>query len=210
MFTGLVEEIGIVKNKISIGGGIKFEFSAKTILDNLRIGDSINVNGVCQTVIDFSTNSFMVESIEETLKKTTFSSITIGSKVNLERSMQANSRFGGHFVLGHIDSVGKIQEINKLSTSYKIKVSFDEKFNNYLIPVGSIAVDGVSLTLADVQKNNFSVAIIPHTWANTIFAVKKVGDLVNLEFDVIGKYVAKSLGKSDSILSEKWLKEAGY
>jgi riboflavin synthase len=210
MFTGLVEEIGIVKEKVSIGGGIRFTFSAKNILEDIHIGDSINVNGVCQTVIDFGVNLFVVESVEETLKKTSFNNLGVGFKVNLERSMKANSRFGGHFVLGHVDSVGKILEITKLSSSYKVKVSFDENFSNYLIPVGSIAIDGVSLTLVDVQKNNFSVAIIPHTWVNTIFASKRVGDSVNLEFDVIGKYVAKSLGKTDLVFSEKWLKEAGY
>jgi riboflavin synthase len=210
MFTGLVEEIGIVKEKTSIGGGIRFKFSAKTILEDIHTGDSINVDGVCQTVIDYGVNYFSVESVEETLKKTTLSSLAINSKVNLERSMKASSRFGGHFVLGHVDSVGKIQEITKLSTSYKIKVSFDEKYSNYLISVGSISIDGVSLTLAEVNRNSFSVAIIPHTWTNTIFAFKRVGDFVNLEFDVIGKYVAKSLGKSDLHLSENWLKEAGY
>lgn len=210
MFTGLIEEIGVVKEKRSTGKGFRFHFSADKILSELKTGDSINVNGVCQTVVEFNNSYFCVDTVEETVKKTNFGSLKIGDVVNLERAMSANGRFGGHFVLGHVDAIGKILSINKTSIGYELTVKFDSKYSNYLIPVGSVAVDGISLTLADVNHSDFKIAVIPHTWENTILKSKKNGDTVNLEFDIIGKYVLKSLGKNSGIISEDWLSKLGY
>lgn len=195
MFTGLIEEIGIIKNKISLGGGIKLIINASKVMDNLNIGDSINISGACQTVIEKNKNSFSVEAVEETLKKTNFSKLRIGDRVNLERSMKAENMFGGHFVLGHIDTVGKIREIKKLTTSYLINIQFPKEFSKYLINVGSVAVEGISLTIAELKNDFFTVSIIPHTMKETNLSFKKTGDEVNLEFDVLGKYVEKILSQ---------------
>jgi riboflavin synthase len=211
MFTGLIEETGIVKSKIPQGKGLRFVFGASKVFEDLQIGSSININGACQTVVEIKRKTFSVDTIEETLKKTTFGELKIGDKVNLERPLRADSRLGGHFVLGHVDTTGKILEIKKLSASYEIKISFPVSFSNYLIPVGSIAVDGISLTLAEVKKDNFMVAIIPHTWTETVISAKKAGDIVNLEFDVLGKYIAKMMGKdSGSKITAEWLKKNGF
>jgi riboflavin synthase len=195
MFTGLIEEIGIIKNKISLGGGIKLIINASKVMDNLNIGDSINISGACQTVIEKNKNSFSVEAVEETLKKTNFSKLRIGDRVNLERSMKAENMFGGHFVLGHIDTVGKIREIKKLTTSYLINIQFPKEFSKYLINVGSVVVEGISLTIAELKNDFFTVSIIPHTMKETNLSFKKTGDEVNLEFDVLGKYVEKILSQ---------------
>lgn len=195
MFTGLIEETGLIKNKISLGGGIKLIINASKVMDNLSIGDSINISGACQTVIEKNKNSFSVEAVEETLKKTNFSKLRIGDRVNLERSMKAENMFGGHFVLGHIDTVGKIREIKKLTTSYLINIQFPKEFSKYLINVGSVAVEGISLTIAELKNDFFTVSIIPHTMKETNLSFKKTGDEVNLEFDVLGKYVEKILSQ---------------
>ncbi len=195
MFNGLIEEIGIIKNKISLGGGITFIISASKVLNNLSIGDSININGACQTVVEKNKNYFSVETVEATLKKTNFNQLRIGDKVNIERSLKVENMFGGHFVLGHIDSVGKIKEIKKLTTSYLIKIQYPKEFSKYLINVGSIAIEGISLTIAEIKNDSFTVSIIPHTWKETNLSLKKIGDKVNLEFDVLGKYVEKILSQ---------------
>ncbi len=191
MFTGIVEETGILKNKIPEGNGYQLIVSAQKVVEDLSIGASISVNGACLTVVKKGKNSFYVDTIEETLKKTNLGELKIGSKVNLERSLKIDARLGGHFVLGHVDTVGKIVEVKELSNSHFITISFPEKFKKYLIYVGSIAIDGVSMTVAELNKNTFSVGVIPHTWEETIFSTKGAGDSVNLEFDVLGKYVEK-------------------
>jgi riboflavin synthase len=198
MFTGLVEEKGTLKIKIPTGDGYQFTFEADKIMSDLEIGSSIAVNGCCLTVVKIEGNTFSVDTIEETLIKTNLGLLKEETKVNLERPLAANARLGGHFVLGHIDTVGKIEEIKMLSNSHWIIISYPEKFKNYLIYVGSIAIDGVSMTVAELTNNRFSVGVIPHTWKETIFADKKIGDTVNLEFDVLGKYVARIMEGKDS------------
>ena len=193
MFTGLVEETGIIKKITQSGKGLSLSVQAKKVFDDLKIGDSININGACQTVVSINNFTFTVDTIEETLKKTNLGKLKVNDIVNLERSLRADSRLGGHFVLGHIDTTGTITEIKKLTNSHSIKVSFPEEFGKYLIRVGSVAIDGISLTVAEVDKNSFSVAIIPHTWVETSFAIKKTGDSVNLEFDILGKYVQRMM-----------------
>lgn len=191
MFTGLVEEKGTLKEKIPTGDGFQFTIEANEVISDLKIGSSIAVNGCCLTVVKINNNTFSVDTIEETLNKTNLGVLKQEMKVNLERPLAVNERLGGHFVLGHIDTIGKVEEIKELSNSHWMTISFPDKFKNYLIYVGSVAIDGVSMTIAELKENTFSVGIIPHTWEETIFAYKKVGDTVNLEFDVLGKYVER-------------------
>jgi len=191
MFTGLVEEKGTLKEKIPTGDGFKFVIEAKEIMQDLQIGSSIAVNGCCLTVVKIDGSNFAVDTIEETLNKTNLGVLKQGMSVNLERPLAADARLGGHFVLGHIDTTGKVEDIKELSNSHWLTISFSEAFKQYLIYVGSVAIDGVSMTVAELKDNSFSVGIIPHTWKETIFADKKVGDTVNLEFDVLGKYVER-------------------
>ncbi|GIV45891.1 MAG: riboflavin synthase subunit alpha [Ignavibacterium sp.] len=198
MFTGLVEEKGILKEKIPTGDGFQFEIQAEKVLDDLTIGSSIAVNGCCLTVVKRTEKTFSVDTIEETLNKTNLGVLKQGEKVNLERPLKADARLGGHFVLGHIDTTGRIEEIKELSNSHWMTISFPERFKQYLIYVGSVAIDGVSMTVAELKDNKFSVGIIPHTWKETIFSDKKVGDTVNLEFDVLGKYVERIMNNKIS------------
>lgn len=191
MFTGLVEEKGILKEKIPTGDGFQFVIEAKIVMKDLQIGSSVAVNGCCLTVVKIDGNTFAVDTIEETLNKTNLGVLKQGMKVNLERPLAAEARLGGHFVLGHIDTTGKVEEVKELSNSHWLTISFPEQFKQYLIYVGSVAIDGVSMTVAELKDKSFSVGIIPHTWKETIFADKKVGDTVNLEFDVLGKYVER-------------------
>ena len=191
MFTGLVEEKGILKEKFPTGDGFQFVIEAKIVMNDLRIGSSVAVNGCCLTVVKIDGNTFAVDTIEETLNKTNLGVLKQGMNVNLERPLAAEARLGGHFVLGHIDTTGKVEDVKELSNSHWLTISFPEKFKQYLIYVGSVAIDGVSMTVAELKDKSFSVGIIPHTWKETIFADKKIGDTVNLEFDVLGKYVER-------------------
>ena len=199
MFTGLVEEKGKLINKIKTGDGFKLVFTAKIVFDDLSIGSSISVNGVCLTVIELNKDSFAVDTIEETLKKTNLGKLNVNDFVNLERPIKADARMGGHFVLGHVDTTGVVESVNQLSNSHFLTISFPDNFKQYLIYVGSVAIDGVSMTVAEIFNNTFSVGIIPHTWSETVFASRKPGDTVNLEFDVLGKYVEKIMeGKAEN------------
>jgi riboflavin synthase len=191
MFTGLVEEKGLLKSKLPTGAGFQFLIEANKVIHGLEIGNSIAVNGCCLTVVKIEDNTFSVDLIEETLNKTNLGLLKPGMKINLERPLLADERLGGHFVLGHIDTVGKIELIKELSNSHWITISYPDNFKQYLIYVGSVAIDGVSMTVAELKDNKFSVGVIPHTWQETIFADKNVGDTVNLEFDVLGKYVER-------------------
>lgn len=189
MFTGIIEEIGVIKQIIPIGAGRRFTIEASNILDDLKIDDSVSINGACQTVVKLSSNSFDVEAVEETIRKSTLGDLTVGQKVHLERAMSLKSRFGGHIVQGHIDCVGYVVSIVPESAGKLIWISFPEQFRKYIVPVGSIAVDGVSLTIAKIEASKFMVSVIPHTWEKTLFKNLKSGTKVNLEFDILGKYV---------------------
>jgi len=191
MFTGLIEEVGILKSKKPKGLGVKLYFEAEKILEGIKIGDSISVNGVCLTTVDFDSKGFSVEAIEETLKKSDLGDLKIDDYVNLERPLKADARLGGHFVLGHVDTTGEVEKIEELTNSHFITISYPREYSKYLIPVGSVAIDGISMTVAELKDNSFSVGVIPHTWEETIFSKKKIGDKVNLEFDVLGKYIIK-------------------
>ncbi len=199
MFTGLVEETGKLVEKIAVGNGYRLKFEAKVVMDDLEIGSSVAVNGCCLTVVELNENIFAVDTIEETLLKTNLGKLNIGNRVNLERPLKAEARLGGHFVLGHVDTTGIVEEVNELSHSHFVTISFPDDFKKYLIYVGSVAIDGVSMTVARLNNNKFSVGIIPHTWQETVFSDKKPGDTVNLEFDVLGKYVERIMeGKADN------------
>jgi riboflavin synthase len=211
MFTGLIEEIGKVIFIKQFGGGLRISFSASIVLKDLQIGDSININGVCLTVVGFTNDTFEVESVEETLKKTNLGRLKLNNIVNLERSLTLNKKLGGHFVLGHVDTTGKITGIKKLASSYVVTVSYPKEFSGYLVNVGSIALDGISLTIAGFDENHFNVSVIPHTLKSTNLAARKKGDEVNLEFDILGKYVARLIGKDKKEkITEEWLRDLGY
>jgi riboflavin synthase len=198
MFTGLIEEIGHIRSINRLGNSIKFEIESKKILNDLKIDDSVAINGVCLTVTDLKQNSFIADAVDETLRKTTFSRYKINQSVNLERALMLSSRLGGHIVLGHIDTIGKILEIQNESLGILFKVSFPAEFNKFVVKVGSICIDGVSLTISDLFNNSFRTSVIPHTFNNTIFREYKIGTVVNLEFDILGKYIEKlTTGKSD-------------
>jgi len=199
MFTGLVEETGKLVQKLKTGEGYQLTFSCVKVMDDLEIGSSISVNGTCLTVVKKDADTFSVDVIEETLKKTSLGVLKNDDKVNLERPLKADARLGGHFVLGHVDTTGEIVDIKELSNSHFIKISYPKEFKSYLIYVGSVAIDGVSMTVAELENDNFSIGVIPHTWEETIFSEKKPGDKVNLEFDVLGKYVETIMqGKADN------------
>lgn len=201
MFTGLVEETGRLEKKIKTGEGFQLVVSAKKVMDDLNIGSSISVNGCCLTVVKKDNGTFSVDTIEETLKKTNLGDLETGDRVNLERPLKADARLGGHFVLGHVDTTGTVKEVTELSNSHFMKINFPADFKKYLIYVGSVSIDGVSMTIAELGEDWFGVGIIPFTWQETIFSDKKVGDRVNLEFDVLGKYVERIMeGKQDTLL----------
>ncbi len=191
MFTGLIEEIGTIHLAESRGTSKRLVVNAKSVMSDLKIDDSISINGACQTVIARTETKFSVDSIDETLRKTTLGRLVRNSRVNLERAVRADSRLGGHIVQGHVDCTGKIRDITEIQGSRRMWVEFPAEFSNYVVPVGSICLDGVSLTVARAERNCIMVALIPHTLSVTTLSERKTGDLLNIEFDVIGKYVEK-------------------
>jgi riboflavin synthase len=207
MFTGLIEEIGTIKRIERNSGSCKISVQAKKILEDLKIDDSVAINGVCQTVIAVQNDVFTVTAVEETLSKTTLSALKNGSLVNLERALRPIDRMGGHIVQGHVDCVGVITNIQHLATAVLIWVTYPKEFSKYVVRTGSICIDGVSLTTAKVENNRFMVSIIPHTWETTTLKLNRVGDKVNLEFDIIGKYIEKLINiqnesKSKGVLDD--------
>lgn len=196
MFTGIVEETGTIQSVRNSGKGKVLTVRAtKKFLSDIRIDDSISVSGTCLTVVRRTPLFFTVEAVEETLKKTTTGSLRAGNAVNLEKAMKMSDRLGGHLVLGHVDTTGTIIRITPQTLSWMFEVEFPPEHMKYVIPVGSIAIDGISLTVAERRSSSVVVAIIPHTMEKTIFGVKKKGDRVNLEFDLIGKYIEQFLRK---------------
>lgn len=193
MFTGIIEEMGIVK---SIKSKV-ITIEANKIFDDLKLGDSVAVNGTCLTVSSFegktSPKIFNADITSETLSRTNLGNLKSGFKVNLERALTLNGRLGGHIVSGHIDGVGIIKNISKNAEDIELTIEVSPNLMKYIIEKGSVAIDGISLTVAKVHKNYFSIAIIPHTLKETILYYKKAGDKVNIENDIIGKYVEKLL-----------------
>ena len=193
MFTGLVEEEGRIERIDKRRGSLIFTIRAKKSVRHLKIDESVAINGTCLTVIGSTSTTFRVQAVEETLRKTNLGALNVGDHVNLERPLLPNERLGGHFVLGHIDGLGTVTRVQARKSSWIFWIRVPRRFARYLIPVGSIAVDGVSLTVASLKGNEFAVSIIPHTMEVTTFKSLKVGNRVNLEFDVLGKYVERLL-----------------
>ena len=191
MFTGIIEEIGTVRRIEHGAKGARLTIQAKTVLEDTRIGDSIATNGVCLTVVSMTGDSFSADVMAESLRRSSLGTLQGGSPVNLERAMAANGRFGGHIVSGHIEGTGTIASQKREDNAVWVKVKTPAPLLRYIVEKGSIAIDGVSLTVAAVTETDFSVSIIPHTGAQTILLGKKPGEPVNLECDVIGKYVEK-------------------
>lgn len=191
MFTGIIEEIGIIKNVKKNNKSSIITIQGKKIFEDINIGDSISVNGVCLTVTKFSNEIFTADVMNETLSRSSLDSLQNGSYVNLERAMSASGRFGGHIVSGHIDGTGKIIKIKRDDNAIWYTVTVENNLIKYIVEKGSIAIDGISLTVVNVNENSFSVSIIPHTSQETILSHRLVGDIVNIENDIIGKYVEK-------------------
>ncbi|MGB9591240.1 MAG: riboflavin synthase [Candidatus Kryptoniota bacterium] len=190
MFTGIIEEVGMISMVRGSGSRSRtFTITAGRVLESMEIGDSVSVNGVCLTVVNLQKKAFSVEAVEETIKKTTLGNLISGDRVNLERAMKADGRFGGHIVQGHVDCVGNVLSIKRLKMSSIFEIQIPGEMNRYVVSTGSIAIDGVSLTVAEKLKNALRVSIIPHTIENTNFRYLKAGSRVNIEVDILAKYV---------------------
>ena len=195
MFTGLIEEIGQIKTLENISGGIRFSIAAQSVLSDLQVGDSISVDGVCLTAVSVSKEEFIVEAVGETLEKTTLSGYHPGSWVNLERPLTANGRLGGHFVQGHVNATGVITQWFPRGDNYFLEVEVPTHLMKYIILEGSIAIDGISLTVATLIDNRIGINIIPHTVQVTGLKYKEKGNRVNIEVDLIAKYIENLLPK---------------
>ena len=189
MFTGIIEEIGIVNKITDKPSGLEFNVSAKKIMDDLKMGDSISVNGVCLTVIKNTANSFCLDLVRETLDKSNLGDISKGDSVNLERALKANGRFGGHIIQGHVETLGVILDKRQQDDNVVLSVGLNPEWMRYCIPKGSIALDGISLTISKIEANMVDVSLIPYTLQNTTLGMKSKSDTLNIETDIIGKYV---------------------
>lgn len=194
MFTGIVEELGYVRRVLPGAQAGKIVIQASTVLEGTKIGDSIAVNGVCLTVVQMGADEFTADVMPETLRKSGLGQLKTGDPVDLERAMPADGRFGGHIVSGHIDGVGRIVEVRAEQNARIVTIQAPQEVLALVVEKGSIAIDGISLTVAGVTPTTFSVSIIPHTAEQTVLLKKRAGDMVNLENDIVGKYVQKLLG----------------
>lgn len=216
MFTGIIEEIGQVRHVVSSRTSGEISLQAGRVLEGTRPGDSIAVNGVCLTAAKILPDGFVADVMPETLRRTNLGMLSPGSSVNLERAMAADGRFGGHIVTGHIDGTGTIRAARREENTVWITVDAPRHILDLIVEKGSVAIDGVSLTVAELTEHNFSVSLIPHTGERTILLSKKAGDPVNLENDVIGKYIQKLITvsaparKPESRITEAFLQEHGF
>lgn len=213
MFTGIIEEAGRVESVENIAGGKRLRISAVKILTDLKINDSICVNGICLTVTKLDGSSFLCDAVGETLHKTTLADIIHKAEVNLERAMRLVDRLGGHLVLGHVNGIGRITRLTKLGENYLLEITVPKEIIKYIVDEGSITVDGISLTVAEIANNKITLSIIPHTWNHTNLRLRKIGDPVNLETDILAKYMESVLAGSSiqgNKLTENWLKDLGY
>lgn len=215
MFTGIIEELGTVKSLNMSGNSGSINIKAHKVLEKTQIGDSIAVNGICLTVTTLQPDGFTADVMAETVRRSSLGSAKAGDKVNLERAMSAEGRFGGHIVSGHIDGTGTIMEYRKEENAVWLTIGTSAEILELIVEKGSICIDGISLTVAAVSDSDFSVSIIPHTGEETTLLKKKPGDKVNLENDVVGKYVQKLLGlksqeKKESALTMDMLRDYGF
>ncbi len=214
IFTGIIEEKGTI-NRIDKGiQSSRIEIKARTVLEGTKIGDSIAINGVCLTVTSLGDHHFTADIMAETLAKTNLGQMNSGQPVNLERALRLSDRLGGHLVQGHVDGQGIIAEQKKMDIATILRIKAEQDLLAYIVKKGSIAIDGISLTVADLLADSFTVSLIPHTFANTTLGYKKPGDSVNLETDIIGRYVERLLGNNSqrekSGMSKGFLAENGF
>ena len=195
MFTGLVEEVGTIEQITSNLDGLRISINAEKVMEGLKVDDSVSCSGICLTVIDMNISSFTVQLVEETLNRTTAKNWKNDSAINLERALLPSSRMGGHFVQGHIDCISKITDIKMTDESAIFSFTLPGPYQKYIVEKGSICLDGISLTVASINNKEFSIAVIPHTIEVTNWKKSKVGDLVNLEVDIISKYVENLMDK---------------
>lgn len=205
MFTGIIEEIGKVKAIVRHANSIKLTIAVKKILEDMHVGDSICTNGVCLTVTTFDDGSYTADVMPETMNRTNFKDLRINDLVNCERAMPANGRFGGHIVSGHIDGTGVISKMSRDDKAIRIKIETKPEILNYIVEKGSITIDGISLTITEVSSWDFGVSIIEHTQDATTLTKKKVGETVNLENDIVGKYIEKFVGSFSAKKDENLL-----
>lgn len=215
MFTGIIEELGKIASLEKRTDGAKIKIAAKTVCEGTSEGDSIAVNGVCLTALEITPNSFTADVSGETLDKSTLGNLKTGSKVNLERAVTPATRLGGHIVQGHVDARGKFLGAKQEGDFWTVKIGFPPEIGQYLVYKGSVSVEGISLTIAELKDDHFEIAVIPKTWELTNLSSLKTGDAVNLEADVIAKYVerillyGKTVEKSEGVTMEK-LKKMGF
>lgn len=215
MFTGIIEEIGSVSKILSIHGGKRISITAHKIVTDLKIGDSVAVSGICLTVVVIQKESFVVEAVGETLIKTTIRNWGKGTKVNLERALQEKDRLGGHLVQGHINGLARMTQLIRRGDNWFLELMIPTDLERYLIPEGSIAVDGISLTPAVVKGRKAGLSIIPHTYQNTIISSYRTGQQVNIETDFLARYAeklfpAEKKGPFAATFSAEWFKNLGY
>ena len=215
MFTGIVEEMGVIRAIRKGSHSAVLEIQAKVVLEDIHIGDSIAVNGVCLTATSFTPATFTADVMHETLNRSSLANLRPGSRVNLERAMAANGRFGGHIVAGHVDGVGTVLRTQKDDNAIWYTIGASPEVMRYVVEKGSITIDGISLTVAKVEADSFAISAIPHTVAVTVLQDRKPGDIVNLETDIIGKYVEKLLApkeipKQPSGITRDFLSKYGF
>lgn len=217
MFTGIIEETGRLARISGSSQAARLGITCKKVLEHTKVGDSIAVNGICLTVVSLTERGFEADVMEETLKRSSLGALRPGDGVNLERAMAADGRFGGHIVSGHIDGTGQVERMEQRANAVWITIRADERLLRYIVEKGSVALDGVSLTVASVSEGRFQVSMIPHTVQETIWNRKKEGSLVNIECDIIGKYVERLLSPGqkeekpkESGITEAFLKKYGF
>lgn len=213
MFTGIIEELGTIRSVISVKGGVRIEVSAHTVTGGTVTGDSISVNGVCLTALDVKPDGFSADVSQETLDRSTLGSLAAGSRVNLERAVTPATRLGGHIVQGHVDGRGKFLLAVENGGFWTVKIGFPAEMARYFVYKGSVCVEGISLTIAKLDEASFDIAVIPKTWEVTNLATLSPGDEVNLEADVIAKYVERMMSLPEPVregVNMKTLKDAGF
>ena len=215
MFTGIIEEVGTIKGIKKGARSCILTIGGKKVLEGTKVGDSIALNGVCLTVTDLLSDCFLADVMHETLNRSALAGLGSGQHVNLERAMPANGRFGGHIVAGHVDGVGKVMDIRRDDTAVWYTIQAEAPVLRYIVEKGSVAVDGISLTVAQTGEDWFSFSAIPHTVEHTVLKERRKGSLVNLETDMIGKYVEKLLGggktqKPGNVITKEFLEKYGF
>lgn len=215
MFTGLIKEVGQIKKLQKNSEGYLLEISCPHLINEIKVDDSVAVNGVCLTATKIFETSFQCQCIHVTLEKTSLKHLSLNSPVNLELALRFSDRLGGHLVQGHVNGLGKIIKMTNRGENFEMWINYPQKFSPYFIPEGSIALDGISLTIAKLEDTQLCVSLIPHTWNHTNLKNKKIGDSINIEVDMMAKYIEKMLSYSQlanasNSLSPQWLAEKGF